>query len=233
MEQLIQDALALAWAHKWLPLAALVVGFLVRLLKSDTALPITVPSQWRATAALVLGSVGGVLDSLIEGVDMKTAITTGISAALVAIAGHLVVIEGLFKGKEIGLGPLMKKDNDDDQDPPSKGPRIHLALVFLVLLLPGCAGSFEEARFAGGRVGAAPEKVERCSSLDSTHRTWGGVAKTSAALAGASGLSTIATDDQRLDTGLAIGAAAAGAVAVGAEFVSQDAAASWARECSQ
>jgi len=116
------------------------------------------------------------------------------------------------------------------------GRKAKLSIVALALLLGGCAGSFEEAKLAGmdpQARAAAPPPTEHCISLDSQHRTWGGVAKVSAVVAGAEGLSSIPVDDKKVRIGLAAGTAAAAALAAGAAYVSEDAAASWARECSQ
>lgn len=104
-------------------------------------------------------------------------------------------------------------------------------VLILALALTGCAGSFEVAR-APKRVGAAQPPSERCIELDDRHAFWGGSSKFSAALAGASGLSTIPIEDERARIGLAAGSAVAAAIAVGADFISDSAGESWARECS-
>lgn len=104
-----------------------------------------------------------------------------------------------------------------------------LALAFA---LSGCAGSFEEARAPHIKLGAPPLS-ERCQSLDSMHRTWGAGAKGSGFLAGMSGLATIPDESKEARIGLAAGAVAMGAVAVTSVFVSEDAATSFVRECTQ
>lgn len=80
---------------------ALVVGLVVRLLKSDTPLP-TVPARYRPFLALGLGAVGGALDALASGTPWQQAVLGGISAALAAMVGHEVIVEQLFGGREIG-----------------------------------------------------------------------------------------------------------------------------------
>jgi hypothetical protein len=107
-----------------------------------------------------------------------------------------------------------------------------VTLVLLALLSFGCAGSFDEARSPHFKLGAAPPLSERCQSLDSTHRTWGAVAKGSGFLAGVSGLGAIPDTSQELRIGLAVGAVTMGAVAVTSVFVSEDAASSFVRECT-
>jgi len=106
----------------------------------------------------------------------------------------------------------------------------------LLLLASGCAMSLEESKLAGldpQARAAAPHPSERCQSLDSQHRTWGGISKISAVLAGGSGISTIPAEDKTLRVGLAAGAAATAALAAGAGYLSESAATSWARECTQ
>jgi hypothetical protein len=108
---------------------------------------------------------------------------------------------------------------------------IRAAYFWLIIALcGGCAGSLEASRH---ELGAAPaSSAERCASLDNTRRTWGGVAKASAVLAGGAGVSTIPATDNKLETGLAISSVVVGAVAAAAVYVSEDAGNSWARECA-
>lgn len=120
---------------------------------------------------------------------------------------------------------------------------MRLGLLLLALaLLGGCAGSLEQSRVAGqnerraGTLAAPAGTPERCSTLDDRRQFAGMIGKSAAVLGGAAGLATIPTDDpdQRdLRTGLAIGGAAAAAVAAGAMFVAEGAGESWARECSK
>lgn len=108
------------------------------------------------------------------------------------------------------------------------------AAVLLLALMPslmGCSGSFEEARNPSVALGAPPQS-QRCADLDDRHALWGGVAKTSAVLAGGSGLATIPVEQDEVRIGLAVGAATMGAVAAGSGFISEAAAASWANECA-
>ncbi len=98
-----------------------------------------------------------------------------------------------------------------------------------LLLLPGCAGSLGEARHST-KLGLAPDSP-RCQQLDDRHALWAGVSKGSAVVAGGAGLSTLADDDPRLRTGLAIGAAVAGVTAAVAGAVTDSTAKSYAAEC--
>lgn len=60
--------------HKWFAAIALLVTAIVRLLKSDTQLPWSVPAQWRAWLAIGLGVVGGILDALVSGTSIVQAL---------------------------------------------------------------------------------------------------------------------------------------------------------------
>lgn len=80
---------------------AVVVGVIVRLLKSDTPLP-TVPSRYRAFLALGLGAVGGALDALARGTPWQQAVLGGVAAAVTAMVGHELVVEQLLGGREPG-----------------------------------------------------------------------------------------------------------------------------------
>jgi hypothetical protein len=91
---------ALLAEHKWLAALALFIGAMVRLLKSDTPLPWTVPAQWRSWLAVGLGVVGGVLDALVAGTPSVRALLQGLGAAAIAIAAHDTLVEGLRGGRE-------------------------------------------------------------------------------------------------------------------------------------
>ena len=94
----------------WIAIAALVIGVLVRLLKSA-------PESWpftlirpaaRPVVALVLGQLSGVLAAAaIPGVDAKAAILAGLISGAAAIAGHQVFIEWLRGGLELFAKPAV------------------------------------------------------------------------------------------------------------------------------
>ncbi len=87
-------------AHKWLAVVALVITAVVRLLKSDTPIPITIPAQWRAWLALGLGTAAGVLDAIVGGSSPLQAILQGLAAAALAITAHDTIVEGLRGGRD-------------------------------------------------------------------------------------------------------------------------------------
>lgn len=110
---------------------------------------------------------------------------------------------------------------------------MRLAALLLALALPGCAGSFEEARGPHVRMGVSPELVARCQTLDDRKTFWGGGAKFGAALSGASGLAAIPVENKDARLALALSSATMAGVAVAAGYVSDSASTSWARECSK
>lgn len=95
----------------WIGLSALVIGLLVRLLKSDTPLPFSIPAKWRPVAAIALGLLSGVLHALSTGTPWRDALVGGLSAGMVAIVGHDVGIESIRGGVELGA----------PKDPPTAG----------------------------------------------------------------------------------------------------------------
>ena len=95
----IDDVLTLAVQHKWIPFAAVIIGGVVRVLKSDSPI-YDVPARWRPWLALALGAVAGVLQAVMGGATWTKALVDGLSAALIAIAGHDLGVESLRAGKE-------------------------------------------------------------------------------------------------------------------------------------
>jgi len=96
------DLLTLIQQHKWFALAALAIGLVVRLLKSDGPIPFTLPAKWRPWLAVGLGIVAGVLEKAGTGVAWREAVLGGVLAAFAAISGHQLLVESLRGGRELG-----------------------------------------------------------------------------------------------------------------------------------
>ena len=130
-----QTIVALISERAWVPLAALVVGFLTRLAKDDAKGPNVAP-RWRPVLALGLGLVAGALDAVATGTSWQEALIGGGVSASMAILGHVGLIEVLRGGEEIALPGLMKPE------PAQEKKRITFPPTLLVLLalLTGCAG---------------------------------------------------------------------------------------------
>lgn len=122
-------------AIAWFTLSAIVIGGIVRLLKSDTPLP-TVPVRLRPWLALGLGLVAGVLQAVTTGTPWLQALGSGFTAAVTAITGHDLVVESLRGGAE----PFA----------PSSTPKVPplpmlMIIVIALIALSGCAGSTSSA----------------------------------------------------------------------------------------
>lgn len=96
----METAFELISQHAWWALAALVIGAIVRLLKSDTPLPFSVPPPARVWLALGLGISAGVCDKLASDTPWEQALIGGLLAALTAIAGHDTIVESARGGRE-------------------------------------------------------------------------------------------------------------------------------------
>jgi hypothetical protein len=121
---LLNQLLTLANGHAWIPLAAVAVGFIVRLSKSDKAvawLPVNIPAAYRPWLSLGLGVVSGALAKLAAGRSWPEAVIGGIFAGVLPITGHELFVESLRGGREVGLPPA----------PPSAG-------VLLLLFVGAC-----------------------------------------------------------------------------------------------
>lgn len=103
------EILTLVQQKAWLPLAAVVIGFIVRILKDDQfVLPpwVSLPSQYRAAFALSLGVVAGILNLVVTGTPWEVAIPTGLMAGAMAIFGDTIFIQMLRGGRDVGKEKL-------------------------------------------------------------------------------------------------------------------------------
>lgn len=146
---------ALIEQHKWVPLAALLIGLVVRLLKSDTKIPIDIPPRWRIWLAFALGAVSGVLQAITTGTPWRAALAGGLASTTLAVLGQNVVVDSLRGGKEFVIPGLIKPDvapspgkpvslkppPNDKGGPPSIPPAV---VVMFCILLAGC-GLFAKA----------------------------------------------------------------------------------------
>lgn len=160
----ITDILPMIQSHAWVPLAALVIGFLVRALKSDAfVLPpwAAVAAPYRPLLVLGLGIVSGVLDAVVAGTPWRDALIGGCLSALMALIGHTTIVDVLRGGRDIGAPAPPAEKGPLYQPPPAppssdevtlpKGPRgvaridavlaVCGALVILVLaqIVFGCS----------------------------------------------------------------------------------------------
>jgi hypothetical protein len=104
------EIIALVTQHKWVAIAALVVGMILRLVKDDVTFPVNISPKWRVWLALGLGGASGALNKLVEAgnTTWTTALTQGLLAAGLAIVSHNVFIDSLRGGREIVVPGLTK-----------------------------------------------------------------------------------------------------------------------------
>lgn len=131
----ITDILPMIQSHAWVPLAALVIGFLVRALKSDAfVLPswAAVAAPYRPLLVLALGIVSGVLDAVVAGTPWRDALVGGCLSALMALIGHTTIVDVLRGGRDIGApappaekGPLYQPPapRESEEVTLPRGPR--------------------------------------------------------------------------------------------------------------
>lgn len=125
---------ALVAAHKWYALAAIVVGFLIRILKDDTKLP-TIPARVRPWISVAAGIVALALDKLAAGASWKIALVNGAIVGGLPIVAHQLGIESVLGGKEVPLPAALLAKEDGPKPPTGTPPAL---LVFMVLLF-GCS----------------------------------------------------------------------------------------------
>jgi hypothetical protein len=128
--------------HKWVAVAAVIISLCVRLLKSDTKIPIDIPPQYRVWLALGLGGAAGALDKLTatgDDVTWTSALVQGLIAAAVAIVSHNVVIDSVRGGKEFVVPGLTKTNV-----PPGPGKPPSISPPPLPPSLPAIASPYRE-----------------------------------------------------------------------------------------
>lgn len=86
--------------RKWLAASVIIVGAIVRLLKSDTKIPIDVPPIWRLRLAFVLSIASAVLQHIVAGVPWRVAAIDGVLTLAFAVLLHNVVVDNLRGGRE-------------------------------------------------------------------------------------------------------------------------------------
>lgn len=101
-------------------LVAVVIGFVVRLLKHDTAFPVTLPRWTYPFVALILGGLDVTARSILAGETLKASFHRGMSAAVLAMLGHDIIVSGLRQGKDIhvpGITGRVSSEDDSKKEP--------------------------------------------------------------------------------------------------------------------
>ena len=134
------DVVVMLRSKAWIPLVALGVAAVIRISKTDAAvarIPFYIKPQHRAWWALGFGIIGGIADRVVAGVPLLDAVIVGVIGGLLAgqtaIAGHELIVEGLRKGRDIGIKKepppppptdvdLSAMDSDSLRPPPADPP---------------------------------------------------------------------------------------------------------------
>jgi hypothetical protein len=93
----------------YLPFYALVLGFVVRVLKSDSKLPINVAPENRMRLAYALGLIIGVIELVINGSTWQESFMIAVVSPTLAVFGHEFGIEWARNGREIHVPFFTKK----------------------------------------------------------------------------------------------------------------------------
>lgn len=101
----------------WIFIGALVIGFVVRLMKDDTKGP-SIDPRWRMLLVWLLGVVQFGLNLALQMTPKQAAEYAAISA-LMAIGSHETIIEWWRNGKELPLPGLMKAQPANDVSAPA------------------------------------------------------------------------------------------------------------------
>lgn len=149
----IHTMLALVAERKYLALGLLAVYTVVRLLRDDARFLPDLQGRYRAVAALALGVFAGVLERLDSGVDMRTAIASGLALGALAVFGHFLGVDVLRGGRELPLPAFLRKP-EPPQDPPppaagvSKVPGPFIVTLWaMIMALAGCASGSPLPKF--------------------------------------------------------------------------------------
>ena len=124
----------------WLPLGALAVATVVRLLKTDIRFFPDVPPRARIWVCFALGQVAGMLESVIAGKTYKEAIVWGLTQSVMAVLGQEMFIASLRGGKEIVVPGLTKTNVA-----PSPGKPVSIPVAAEPGVDPGVAGTSAKA----------------------------------------------------------------------------------------
>lgn len=112
----LQQFSDLAAAGKWLPLSALLVFSIVRLLKSDVALPSwlpPVPPRYRLLLAILLSSLAAFLAKLGAGLGWRAALGLAAATFLTSLVAHHGIVENIRGGEDVPIPPKLRKTVDD------------------------------------------------------------------------------------------------------------------------
>ncbi len=150
----VSKVVELLRAHAWVPVSAIIIGLVVRLLKSDTKIPIDIPGRYRTPLVYVLALLAGVLEKVATGSAWLPALVNGALAGLFAQQGHLLVIDSLRSGKELAIPGLIVPGAAPAPGKPitvRPPPLPLLVLALFALVLAGCSAFFKALDLAADK----------------------------------------------------------------------------------
>lgn len=115
MDQIV----ALIAARKWLPLAALALFLLVRILKDDTAIPLTVRNKrWYPWIPVIVAAAASALDKVVSGLSWSSAVTQAVFLGVVPVALQELGIKGVLGLQDLPLPTALQKNDPPPPPPP-------------------------------------------------------------------------------------------------------------------
>lgn len=96
----VQRLLADFQAHRWLPVAVVVLGYLVRLVRCDSRFPINLPPRWQPVVAIVLGQAYAVVVAVTGGMRWPWAIVEGFIVAFTTMGLWDLLVKAIWNGHE-------------------------------------------------------------------------------------------------------------------------------------
>lgn len=89
------------WSSRaWMPVAIVVIGYLVRLTSDRSAFPINIPSRWQPVVVVVLGQAYGILVAVMGGLPWGTAALHGLETAVWAMGFFDLLVKAVWNGAE-------------------------------------------------------------------------------------------------------------------------------------
>jgi hypothetical protein len=103
----VDSVIALLQSGKWIAGTVVVLGYLVRLLQSDTALPFTLPTKWRVAVEMVLALVSGLLAQHLNGLTWTQTLVWTALTGMLLVTGRTTITE-ILGNEPSFLVPLKK-----------------------------------------------------------------------------------------------------------------------------
>jgi hypothetical protein len=87
-------------SKQWMPVAILIIGYLVRLTSSACPLPVTVPARWRPVLVVALSELYSTLGAVQSGAPWHAALLHGFETAVWTMGLFDIVVNAVWGGNE-------------------------------------------------------------------------------------------------------------------------------------